>query len=488
MTWSDAAAIAPMLWLVVGGCALLLIDAFFPRPTKTHLAVIAALFLGVAAVAVRDRLGQAGATVWSGALASDAFARYFELTFLAIALLSVALGAVYFRREQEEVAEFFPLVLFATVGMMLMASATDMITLFLGLELMSIAVYVLAASQRHSLHSNEAGFKYLLLGAFSSAFLLYGMSMLYGAFGTTSLIELAQRVREAGSAQLPALFWLGWGLLLVGLGFKIAMVPFHMWTPDVYDGAPAPVTAFMAAGVKAAAFAALLRVAWTGLPAMGQGWYTLLAAFTVVTMTFGNLVALAQTNLKRMLAYSAIAHAGYLLIGVLSVSGDAADPATRGVLFYLTVYALMNLGAFAVITLVGRKGEERVQLSGFAGLGRRHPMAAAALTVCMLSLAGIPPTAGFWGKFYVFEAAVRSGHVLLAVLGVLNSAVAAYYYLRVVVFLFMREPGEDAYQGNDVQVRVVLTASAVLLLWLGLFPGPVAELARRGAEALAASF
>ncbi len=477
-----------MLWLTVGGCVLLLVDAFVERERKGHLAVLAGIFLSIAALSARDQFGDHGGSLLSGALNADAFGSYFHLTFILIALLTVALGAVYFRREERETAEFYPLVLFATVGMMIMASATDMISIFIGLELMSVAIYVLVASQRHSLFSVEAGFKYLLLGAFSSAFLLYGLALLYGAMGTTSFTAMAQQVRQGAEVTAKPFFWMGWGLVLVGLGFKIAMVPFHMWTPDVYEGAPAPVAGFMAAGVKAAAFAALLRVAWVGLPAMAPTWTALLSGAAVVTMTFGNLVAIAQSSLKRMLAYSAIAHSGYLLVGVISVGGQPSDPATRGVLFYLATYAIMNVGAFAIVTLVSRRGEELTQLAGYAGLARRSPLAAVALTVCMLSLAGVPPTAGFWGKFYVFEAAVRAGRVPLAVIAVLNSVVAAYYYLRVVVQLFMREPGEEAYAGSDVQASVVLTAAAVLLLWIGLFPAPVAELALRGAQALAASF
>jgi len=390
---------------------------------------------------------------------------------------------VYFSRERVFVPELYPLVLFATVGMMVMVAATDLVTIFLGLETMSVALYVLAALQRRSMASNEAGFKYLILGAFSSAFLLYGMALLYGTTASTHLPTMAERVAD-GSVETGALYWAGWGLLLVGLGFKVAMVPFHMWTPDVYEGSPAPMAGFMAAGVKAASFAALLRVMWVGMPGVGETWIPAVSVLAVATMVVGNVLALAQTSLKRMLAYSAIAHAGYLLVGVVASQPSADDAAARGILFYLFVYALMNLGAFGLITLVSRADGERTQLSGFAGLARRNPVAAAAMAVFLLSLAGIPPTAGFWGKLYVFEA----GHVGMAVIAVLTSAVALYYYLRVIVIMYMREPGSERYEGDDAQVGATMVALAAAVVWVGLFPGPVTELARRGVQALFSSF
>jgi NADH-quinone oxidoreductase subunit N len=266
------------------------------------------------------------------------------------------------------------------------------------------------------------------------------------------------------------------------------LVPFHMWTPDVYDGSPAPVAGFMAAGVKAASFAALLRVSWAGQPTFGDELGPLLVALAVITMVFGNVVALAQSNLKRMLAYSAIAHAGYLLVGIIASQPRPDDAAAQGVLFYLLTYGLMNVGAFALVTLVSRRDEELAELNGFAGLAKRNPLVAAAMTVFMLSLAGIPPTAGFWGKLYVFDAAIRQGFVVLAVIALLNSAVAMFYYLRVVVVMYMREAQHDAYDGQDLQVGATMAAAAVALLYFGLFPGPIVQLARQGAAALAATF
>ena len=483
MTWQDASSIGPILWVAIGAVCLLLTDAFVRRSdhSTSHLTALAMVFLALAGAVAFEGMTQPGRSVFAGALAADAFARFFDLAFIVAAAVTIAVGAPYFARGGRPIPEFHPLVLFATVGMMVLAAATDLITLFLGLETMSIALYVLAALQRRSSHSNEAGFKYLILGAFSSAFLLYGIALLYGATGTTSLSAIALL---SPSSRLALT---GYGLLLVGLGFKVAAVPFHMWTPDVYDGSPAPVAGFMAAGVKAASFAALLRVSFSGISAFESVWFELLIVLSVVTMTAGNLIALAQSNLKRMLAYSAIAHAGYLLIGVVVARPVTGDAASSGILFYLFVYALMNLGAFALVSLVSRSDGENVQLSGYAGLARRHPVAAAAMAIFMLSLAGIPPTAGFWGKLYIFQAAIAADHATLAVIALLNSAVAIYYYLRVIVLMYMREPEpeQDAYRAQSIQTHAVMLVLALLILWVGLLPGALSEWARLGAGALA---
>jgi NADH-quinone oxidoreductase subunit N len=484
MSWQDVSALAPILWVTLGGLAVLLTDAFIRREGQGHLLFVAIVFLALAGASAVDALDQPARSVFAGALVADAFAAFFQLAFVIVAAISLALGNSYFQREGQGIPEYSPLLLFATAGMMVMAAATDMITIFLGLETMSIALYVLAAIQRRSAHSNEAGFKYLILGAFSSAFLLYGMAMLYGVTGSTHLPTIA----ASAAASAGTLSLLGWGLILVGLGFKIAMVPFHMWTPDVYEGAPAPVVGFMAAGVKAASFAALLRFVWAGLPAFDGLWFGLLAILAVATMCVGNILALAQGNLKRMLAYSAIAHAGYLLVGVIASNPVPGDSAAQGMLFYLFVYALMNVGAFGLISYVHERGGERCELAGFNGLARRSPATAAAMTVILLSLAGIPPTAGFWGKLYVIEAAVREGHLTLAIIALLNSAVAMYYYLRVVVVMYMREPGELRYESKGLQAGAAMLLVAAAILWIGLQPAAVSEMARRGVEALAGSF
>ncbi len=486
MSWSDVSLIAPMVWLVLGGVATLLVDAFVPRKGQGHLLITSLVFV-VLALASLGR-GSDGTEAFGGALAIDSFANFFHLTFLVVALMSLAVGSVVFAREEKPVAEFYPLILFSTVGMMVMASALDLVTLFVGLETMSIALYVLSASQRHSLFSSEAGFKYLLLGAFSSAFLLFGISLIYGATQTFHLPTIFERAHAAGGISMYAVYMGGWALILVGLAFKVALVPFHMWTPDVYEGAPSPITGFMAAGVKAASFAVLLRVVWTASDGFFSEAAPLMAGLAILTMSFGNVVALAQTNLKRMLAYSAIAHAGYIFVGLCATSLRVGDPAAKGILFYLFSYALMNVGTFALVSLVSGRDGERCDLDGFRGLARRNPLVSATMAILLLSLAGVPPTAGFWGKFYIFEAAMREGHTTLVVIALLNSAVAMYYYLRVIVVMYMREPEGEAYDGHSPQILATIAAAAVAILWIGLFPGPVSELARLGVTALAHSF
>ena len=488
MSWAELSLISPILWLVLGGVVVLLLEAFLPRRESDHLSMITAVFFVLAGLAANAGLVRPGQSLFHGVLRADAYGSFFNLVFVIIGLLTVSLGAVYLRRQRTPMPEFYVLILFATAGMMLLASSTDLVGVFLSLELMSIGVYVLAALQRDSSHSQEAGFKYLILGAFASAFLLYGIALIYGTTGTTQFDTLAARMGGNPALAHNMVFWTGWGLIIVGLGFKVAMVPFHQWTPDVYAGAPAPVAGYMAAGVKAAAFAVLVRLIWIGMPLLMEKAAPLLMGFAILTMTFGNIVALAQSNLKRMLAYSAIAHAGYLLVGVLAISGHSDDAATRGILFYLAAYALMNIGAFGAVTFVSRRRGERAELSGFAGLAKRHPWVSFFLAVCMFSLAGVPPTAGFWGKFYVFGAVIQRGMVGLAVVALLNSAVAVYYYLRVVVYLYMREPGEEAYIGDDVQASAAIGVAAILVLWIGLFPSSVLELARLGAAALARTF
>jgi NADH-quinone oxidoreductase subunit N len=372
-----------------------------------------------------------------------------------------------------ESGEFYILVLFSAAGMVIMAGANDLIVVFLGLETMSLALYVLAGFFRTRIEAGEASMKYFLLGAFASGFFLYGIALIYGATGSTNLNKIGAAV-TAGASRDPLLL-IGFALLLVGFGFKISAVPFHMWTADVYEGAPTSVTAFIATGSKAAAFAALLRLLLESLRPLQGEWTWLFWVLAVLSMTLGNIVAIAQQNLKRMLAYSSIAHVGYMLIGV--VAGGALGGGS--VLFYLLVYTFTTVGAFGVILLLERGGEEAVGIGDTAGLATRHPLAALALALFLLSLVGIPPTAGFVGKFYLFGAAVRSGYVWLAVIGVLNSAAAAYYYLRVIVSMYMREP-----EGTPAVIVPSLAGAlaVVVALWgviqLGVFPAPLFELAQ----------
>jgi len=366
------------------------------------------------------------------------------------------------------------------MGMLGLVSSLELVSLFVALEIMSVALYAMAGLDRSRMESQEAALKYFVTGAFSSAFFLYGIALLYGVSGSTSLVrvELAMGSLTSETAGLAVL---GAGMLLVGFGFKIASVPFHMWAPDVYEGAPTTVTALMSAGVKAAAFGALLRVFGSALPDLAGDWKPLVAALAAVSMVGGNLGALAQGNLKRMLAYSSIAHAGYVLVALVAAPRLAGE----AVLFYLVAYGAVNLGAFGTIAALSRDGREPLSLNDVAGLAERRPALAAALTVFLVSLTGIPITAGFVGKFYLFNAAVSSGWVWLALVGVVMSVVSAYYYLRVVVAMYMRDPvGEDIWAPVSLASRLALGISVALTLFLGIYPAPLLDLARAAARSL----
>jgi NADH-quinone oxidoreductase subunit N len=403
----------------------------------------------------------------------DTFALFFNIIIGYATGLVLLLSMDYIRREGMESGEFYILLLLSAIGMMLMASAGDLIIVFLGLETMSIALYVLAGFFRTRIEAGEASMKYFLIGAFSSGFFLYGIALIFGATGTTNLDRIANAV-AAGAGRDPMLI-IGLGLLLVGFGFKISSVPFHMWAPDVYEGAPTSVTAFIATGSKAAAFAALLRVLLTAVRGAPIDWTMLLWVLAALSMTLGNVVALAQQNLKRMLAYSSIAHVGYMLVGV--VAGGALG--NGSVLFYLLVYTFTTAGAFGAILLLERSGQEAVKLEDFGGLAARHPLLAVALSIFLLSLTGIPPFAGFVGKFYLFGAAVKSGYVWLAVIGVLNSAAAAYYYLRLIVFMYMREPeGAPTVLAPSLSGALALVVALWGVVQLGVAPGPLFDLAQ----------
>jgi NADH-quinone oxidoreductase subunit N len=420
-------------------------------------------------------------TLLGGMLCHDSYAHFFNYLFLGIALLTVTFAASPNGAGGRSRGDLYPLLLFAVLGMMVLAAANDLLTLFLGLETMSLAVYVLVGGRKGSMSSSEAGFKYLLLGGFASAFLLFGMALVFGFAGTTSLTGIQEALGRPGADSL--LLAIGSGLMLVGFGFKIAMVPFHMWTPDVYDGAPSHVTGFMATAVKAAAFAALIRFTLLLLPALSTIWFPLLAVLAVLTMTAANLVALTQSNIKRMLAYSSIAHAGYLLLGLLALfagersgavgrGAEVISAAGSGVLFYLVGYTLMNLAAFGIVSFLGPRPDSDADLiQGYAGLARRQPLVAAALAISLFSLAGIPPTVGFMAKFYVFDAVVRAGLVPLAVWGVVNSLLSVYYYLRVVVVMYMTPAEEGAYDGRSWGSAFAVSVLAFLTLVLGVLPG-----------------
>jgi NADH-quinone oxidoreductase subunit N len=466
------ASIGPWLTLIIAAILILLLDAL----TKGRKAYFPYLSLGALALAAFQTINLWGAshTDFARMVYVDNFALLFYLILLLGAALTILISRPYLAEWGKDIGEYYVLMLFATAGMMMMAAGAHLIMIFLGLEVMSIAVYVLAGLFREDARSNEAALKYLILGAFASAFLLFGMAFLYGAAGgTLYLDELAQRLSDTATLTMP-LTLLAIGLLVVGFGFKVAAVPFHMWTPDVYEGAPTTITAFMAVAVKAAAFAAFARVFFLAFPEFHLNWHMLLWVLALATMTLGNVVAIAQTNIKRMLAYSSIAHAGYILVALVAANQLGAV----SILYYLLAYTLMNMGAFGVVILVARKKDSYLNIYDYSGLAYQHPGLAAAMAVFMFALAGMPPTAGFVGKFYIFSAAIQAGYIWLAILGVMNSLISVYYYLRITVLMYMQpaeaELGPIAFTPG-VTACVALTAIATVLV--GIFPGWFYDLA-----------
>ncbi len=468
-------ALLPYLIVSVGGLLVMLVDSFVKTLKKEHLSYLT-LFILIGAILVQiTQLPQDG-SILGGMLLIGDFSRFFNILFLGIGVMTTIFATGGFDRDGQYRAEFYPLMLFSILGMMILVAANDLLALFLGLETMSLAVYVLAGGVRGNVRSSEAGFKYLVLGGFSSAFLLMGLALLYGFAGDTGFSEIALAMKSDNPDVVLAS--LGSGLVLIGLGFKVAMVPFHMWTPDVYEGAPSYITGFMATAVKAAGFAILVRFVILMQPQIAFVW------FPVLTVLLGNLVALAQSNIKRMLAWSSIAHAGYLMLGVLTLISPAAGgsemmlrsteigtAAGSAILFYLIAYTLMNLAAFGIINILGNaRGEDGEEINRFAGLYKKNPLAAATMTVALLSLAGIPPMVGFMGKFYLFAAVVRAGLIPLAVIGVINSLISVYYYLRVMVVMYMKDPEEDSYSGTEWVSVVTSGVLAVLVIYIGVQP------------------
>jgi NADH-quinone oxidoreductase subunit N len=475
----------PEVILSAWAMLVLMIDVFQkgsrsePSSSSMPWLTLAGLALAALANAWTSGLTQTGAP---GMIAVDGFRTFSNYVFLLAAALFVLISVRYIDEERLRLGELYVLVMFSTVGMMVFAGATDLIVLFIALELMSLPIYVLTAVNRRDVRGAEAALKYFLLGAFSSAFLLMGIALAYGGAGTTNLALIGQAVGVDGLGASPLLIG-ATAMLAVGFGFKVAAVPFHMWTPDAYEGAPAPVTGFMAAAVKAAAFAAFLRVFLTAFPGLYGVWDAIAIWLAVLTMVAANLVALVQGNVKRMLAYSSIAHAGYLLVALAAASALGA----ASFLFYAVSYTLMTMGAFAVVMAVASRGEERLDLEAYSGLGWRRPLLGTAMTVFMLSLAGFPFTAGFIGKVFIIRAAVERGLVLLAVVLVLASLISYFYYLRVAWYMWFREPEEG--RGAEPlslapALTVALVVAAVGTLVLGVFPGMLLEAAERSAAGL----
>jgi len=465
MTQLDSYTILPLLILTTWACVLLLVDLFIPKDRKGITALLAALGL---ALTLGYTLSQFGREVsgFSGMVVLDGFSTFVNVLILVSGLLGIALAYGYVRRMGIERGEYYTLLLFSVTGMMLMAQATDLIIVFLALELLSIPLYVFAAFARPKLESEEAGLKYFLLGAFSTGFVVYGIALIFGATGSTSLAAI---VASASNGTSSLLLTIGAALLLIGFGFKVAAVPFHMWTPDVYQGAPTAVTAFMSSGAKIAGFAALLRVFATAFPSIAADMTDILWMLSALTMILGNFVAISQTDIKRMLAYSSIAHAGYILMAFVPYGNPnvSADSVAAG-LFYLVSYAFTNFGAWGVVIALEKKEGKGLEISGYAGLSKKHPALAAAMTVFMLSLIGLPPTLGMVGKFYLFRAVIDGGFIWLAIIGVLTSLVSAFYYLRIVVMMYMRD-GEPVTE-SETWLNLSTGATALLTVALSLVP------------------
>ena len=469
---ADYIRLLPEIVLSIFGMVIMLLDPLMDeRRSQRTLGAIALIGSLTALVATLFQANYPGLGFWN-MIQVDAFSIFFHFLVAAVTAIVILTSYEYMEVQEIRAGEYYGLILFGAVGMSLMSSAVELVLIFIALEISSISTYILAGFRRRAAISSEASVKYFLLGSFATAFFLYGVALMFGATGSTSIKDIANVLR---SGQVPALAYAGVALMFVGLGFKVAAAPFHIWTPDVYEGAPSPVVGFMSTAPKAAVFAVLLRLMFEA-HAPGRIW--LIWVVAALSMTIGNLGALVQDNVKRLLAYSSIAHAGYLLIAFAALP-DNGIPAA---MFYTASYAAMNVGAFAVVSHFGSAGERYVTLEDYAGLGSRSPLLAAILTIFLLSLIGIPITGGFFAKFYVFSAALQANLVGLVIIGVINSAVAAYYYLRVMVVMYMREPrGEVPVSPVPAGLGVALAISVVATIYLGILPGRVLEYAGRTA-------
>jgi len=473
MMVDDITPLIPLLIPAIAGVVLMLLEPFTSPGRKNNLAVLTVLAAAIGAYCLQFQRSESPRTLFDGMIILDNFSLFFQWLFLIIVGISAALSMKFNERESINRGDYYALLLFACCGMSLMAASGDLILTFLGIEILSIATYVLAGFKRSDIRSNESSLKYFLLGSFATAILLYGIALIYGGIGSTNYQKIYETAFVQGGVQGTTL--IGMGLLLVGFGFKVALVPFHSWAPDVYEGAPTPVTAFMAVGPKAAGFAALMRILVQAFPSLVGDWSTILWLMAILTMTLGNVVAVLQTNVKRMLAYSAIAHAGYILVGIIAHSAMGFS----AVLFYIVIYTVMNLVAFGVILSLSGKGDQRVHLNDYAGLGRKAPFAAAAFSLALISLAGIPLTGGFIGKFYLFSAAVKEGYIGLTIIAVLNSVVSVFYYFRVMIFMYMKEPGEEAPGPEPLSrpVQAIVCIGLFFILLLGIHPDQILNLA-----------
>ena len=485
----NVTVILPELIVAVAGIIVMLYDSFFPKQRMVSGAIS---LIGLAASGVLLATmwgGYEQGTSWGGMIAHDNLRLGFSFVFLFVSAMTILISTVWVEREDVPAGEYHALLMFATFGMMMMSAGNDLVVIFLGLETLSIATYVMAGLRRADLRSNESAMKYFILGSFASAFLLYGMALVYGATGSTGLTQIAEKV---ANPNFPALLLVGGAMMLIGFGFKIAMAPFHVWTPDVYEGAPTPITGFMAAGPKAAAFASFIRIFVLGFPLIAgvqasallhQSWISALAVLAMLTMIIGNVAAVMQSNVKRMLAYSSIAHAGYALVGFIG-AGSAKTPQAReeaiaAVAFYMLTYAVTNLGAFAIVTLLAQKNDRRTEFEDYNGIGFRSPVLAFSLSLFMLSLLGLPLTAGFMGKILVFRPALEAGSTLLTIMvvvAIVNTAISAYYYLRLIVVMFFRERTTEWVEPKmPIGLAAALAIAVLGVFYFGIFSGSVIQ-------------
>jgi NADH-quinone oxidoreductase subunit N len=470
-------ALFPVLIIVAASLLVMILEAFFKRENRSYLAYLSLLFLAAAAASC-VRFWDKGYSYFDGNLFLSNLSLFFSIILIVATFLVVLISMKYLSLQNANYGEYYALLLFALSGMIIMVSTSDLIVIFLGLEVLSLSSYALAGLRREDEKSNEAAVKYFLLGSFASAFLVFGIALLYGTARTTAIPSIVEALRSGSSVGTMGL--VGLGLIVIGFGFKIAVVPFHMWTPDVYQGAPTPITAFFSVGPKVVGFAVLLRIF---IPYFqdaldSQLIFGLLWIVAAITMIAGNLIALRQTNVKRILAYSSIAHAGYLMVAIL-----ARD--VQSLVFYLTAYLFMNIGAFAAIIAMGKKDHEYLELEDYKGIGFRYPWIGATFAVFLISLAGFPPTGGFLAKFYVFSAAVRQGLVSLVIIGVLASLVSVFYYLRIVIFMYMKEPSYEVNVNIDnPALFLALFLCLYGVLQLGIFPGNILVLIRQAVSAL----
>ncbi len=467
LTYPNLGPVTPEIFMTALALILLITDLFAKK--KGLLAALS--IIGVTGVAL-SMIGSSG-TTFGGMFISDGYSSFFKLIFLITVVLAVLISVKYISIERVNFGEYYSLILLSTLGMMIMASAADLIVLYLGLELMALSTYILAGFIRHDIKSNEAALKYFLLGAFSSAFLLYGMSLIYGLTGTTDIYAIASHISEKGLSGNPALS-LSMTLFAVAFGFKIAAAPFHMWAPDAYEGAPTSITAFMSVGPKAAGFAVLGRVFMIAFASIKIEWAMVLIPLSILSMGIGNIVALAQTNIKRMLAYSSIAHAGYALLGVIVANNEGL----ASMMTYLMIYAFMNMGAFAVIIMLRTEGFTGDKITDYEGLAKTHPFLAALMLIFMFSLTGIPPTAGFIGKLYVFMSAINAGYTWLVIVAVVFSVISAYFYLRIIMYMYMKEPKVEVATSQSGTLVAALGVTTVAVLVIGVFPSFLVKLAK----------